>query len=189
MVPVPLPVVIFPAGPYRPAKECMLASFVDVQRCADSSAIMPPTLQPVAPSQAGELLDAIRRYYAEDQLAFDDTLVRPAVTRLLAEPAVGRAFFLVDGAGARVGYVVFTFGFDHEAGGPLATVTDLFVAPAHRRHGYARAALAFVAETCRALGVRGLELQVETHNAAGQALYRSFGFYAQTRIAMFLPLK
>ena len=93
-----------------------------------------------------------------------------------------------DDAGARAGYVVFTFGFDHEAGGPLATVTDLFVERTHRRRGFARAALAFVAETCRALGVRGLELQVETHNAAGQALYRSFGFRSHPRIPMFLPL-
>lgn len=149
----------------------------------------PPLFQPVAPHLADELIGFVRRYYAEDELVFEENLVRPAVARLLAEPSLGRAFFLVDEAGSRAGYVVFTFGFDHEAGGPLATVTDLFVAPSHRRRGYARAALAFVAETCRELGVRGLELQVETHNAAGQALYRSFGFYAQTRIAMFLPLK
>ena len=83
---------------------------------------------------------------------------------------------------------MFTFGFDHEAGGPLATVTDLFVEPSHRRRGYARAALSFVAGTCRSLGVRGLELQVERHNAAGQALYRGFGFRAHDRIPMFLPL-
>lgn len=148
----------------------------------------PPTFHPVPPAQADALLDAIRRYYAEDGLAFDGASVRPAVARLLTEPSLGRAFFLADDAGTRAGYVVFTFGFDHEAGGALATVTDLFVEPTHRRRGYARAALGFVAETCRAAGVRGLELQVETHNAAGQSLYRSFGFHAQTRIAMFLPL-
>ena len=148
-----------------------------------------PAFHLVATAQADELLAAIRRYYAEDGLAFDEALVRPAVERLLAEPSLGRAFFLKDDAGARAGYVVFTFGFDHEAGGPLATVTDLFIEPTHRRRGYGRAPLRFVAQTCLALGVRGLELQVETHNVAGQALYRSFGFYAQTRIAMFLPLR
>ena len=148
-----------------------------------------PAFEPVAPDRADELLDAIRRYYAEDGIPFDETLVRPALARLLAEPALGRAFFLADDAGARAGYVVYTFGFDHEAGGPLATVTDLFVELAHRRRGYARAALGFVAETCRALGVRGLELQVETHNGAGQALYRSMGFHAHTRIPMFLALE
>ena len=150
---------------------------------------MTPTFHSVTPDQAEELLDAVRRYYAEDELTFDETMVRPAVTRLLAESTLGRAFFLADEAGVRAGYVVFTFGFDHEAGGPLATVTDLFIEPTHRRRGYGRATLRFVAQTCLSLGVRGLELQVETHNAAGQALYRSFGFYAQTRIAMFLPLK
>ena len=150
---------------------------------------MTPAFLPAAPDQIDELLAAVRRYYAEDALNFDETLVRPALVRLLAEPALGRAFFLADEAGVRAGYVVFTFGFDHEAGGPLATVTDLFIEPTHRRRGYGRAALRFVAQTCHGLGVRGLELQVETHNAPGQALYRSFGFYAQTRIAMFLPLR
>ena len=150
---------------------------------------MTPAFYPVTPGQADELIAAVRRYYAEDALAFDETLVPPAVTRLLAEPSLGRAFFLADEAGTRAGYVVFTFGFDHEAGGPLATVTDLFIEPTHRRRGYGRATLRFVAQTCLALGIRGLELQVETHNTAGQALYQSFGFYAQTRIAMFLPLR
>ena len=146
--------------------------------------------QPVAPEQAEELLGFIRRYYAEDEIPFDAALVRPALARLLAQPSFGRAFFIVDASGgeARAGYLVFTFGFDHEAGGLLATVTDLFVEPTHRQKGLGRAALTFVAETCRTLGVRGLELQVETHNAAGQALYRSFGFRAHTRIPMFLPL-
>ena len=147
-----------------------------------------PAFQPVASAQAAELLDAIRRYYVEDALFFDAALVGPAVARLLAEPPLGRAFFLADEAGARAGYVVFTFGFDHEAGGLLAMVTDLFIEPTHRRRGYARAALGFVAQTCRALGVRGLELQVETHNIAGQALYRSMGFHAHPRLPMFLPL-
>ena len=147
-----------------------------------------PFFQPVAPDRADELIDAVRRYYAEDGLAFDLALVRPALLRLLSEPGLGRAFFVADGEGARVGYVVFTFGFDHEAGGVLATVTDLFVEPGHRRRGHARAILRFVSETCRSLGVRGLELQVETHNSAGQALYRGFGFRGHPRIPMFLPL-
>ena len=67
-------------------------------------------------------------------------------------------------------------------------MTDLFIEPACRRRGYGRAALAFVAAACRALGVRGLELQVERHNAAGQALYRGFGFRSHDRLPMFLPL-
>ena len=146
------------------------------------------SFQPVAPAQARELLGAVQRYYAEDGIAFEAALVRPALERLLADPMLGRAYFLTDPAGTRAGYVVWSFGFDHEAGGRLATITDLFVEPGHRRRGYGRATLAFVAETCRSLGVWGLELQVEIHNAAGQGLYRDFGFRAQARIPMFLPL-
>ena len=144
--------------------------------------------QPVASEQVEELCEAVRRYYAEDGLLFDEALVRPALGRLLAEPALGRAFFVANDAGDHVGYVVFTFGFDHEVGGKLAVVTDLFVEPAHRRRGLAKATLNFVVETCRVLGVRSLELQPETHNLAGQALYQSFGFQARDRVPMCLSL-
>ena len=147
-----------------------------------------PVFQLAVPAETDELLAAVRLYYAEDAIAFDPLVVRPALERLLADPSLGRAYFLADEHGIRAGYVVFTFGFDHEAGGPLATVTDLFIEPAHRRQGWGRAALCVVAEKCRTLGVRGLELQVETHNTAGQALYRSFGFTAHQRVPMFLPL-
>ena len=141
--------------------------------------------QPVTSIQAGELLEAVRRYYAEDGISFDAARVKPAMAQLLADPALGQAFFLSDAAtGARVGYVVWGFGFDYEFGGRLATVTDLFIEPAFRRRGLARAALAFAAETCRALGVGTLELHVENHNVAGRALYESSGFRALDRTPM-----
>ena len=148
----------------------------------------PPSFEPATSERADELLAAVQRYYSEDRIAHDSEIVRSGIERLLADPRVGRAFFIADDQGAAAGYVVFTFGFDHEAGGLLATVTDLFIERAFRRRGFGRAALTFVAEMCRSFGVNGLELQVETHNLAGQALYRSFGFRAQTRIPMFLPL-
>lgn len=144
--------------------------------------------QPVEPAQVDELLGLVCRYYEEDGIRFLPEVVRPALERLLAKPALGRAFFLVDDAEIRCGYVVFTFGFDHEVGGLLATITDLFIEPSHRREGLGKAALAFVAETCRQLGVRSLELQHERLNFGGQALYQSFGFRDRDRVPMFLPL-
>ena len=153
------------------------------------AAMQPPvTFQLALPDDLETLLEAVRRYYEEDHIPFDTAPVCLALARLLAEPALGRAFFLVAKAGERAGYLVFTFGFDHEVGGPLATVTDLFIEPEHRRKGLARAALQFVAGTCRALGVRSLELQPEAHNAAGRALYEACGFRVRDRVPMFLPL-
>lgn len=146
------------------------------------------TFRPVAPAQVEELREAVRRYYAEDGIPFDEALVHPALAQLLANPSLGRAFFLLNEANDFQGYVVFTFGFDHEVGGKLAIVTDLFIEPVHRRRGLAKAALRFVVETCRPLGVRSLELQTEAHNAAGQALYRACGFRLHDRLPMFLLL-
>ena len=150
---------------------------------------MAVVFQPVLPAQAGELLDAVRRYYAEDGIPFDGAVVGPALRELLDDPSRGQAFFLFDpGEDRRAGYVVWGFGFDHEFGGRLATVTDLFIEPTYRRRGLAKTALGFAAETCRALGVRALELQVENHNAAGRALYAGTGFKALDRTPMLLPL-
>ena len=144
--------------------------------------------QPVETAQIDELAEFVRRYYEEDGIRFVPDLVRPALARLLVKPGLGRAFFFVDDEQIRCGYVVFTFGFEHEVGGPLATITDLFVEPSHRREGMGKAALAFVAETCRQLGVLSLELQPKRLNFGGQALYRSFGFRESERVSMFLSL-
>ena len=146
------------------------------------------TFQPVVPAQIEELFDAVRRYYAEDGIPFDTAVIRPALVHLLNDPSLGRAFFLLNEVGSRLGYVVFTFGFDHEVGGKTAVVTDLFIEPTYRRRGLAKAALQFAVETCCEIGIRSLELQPEAHNAAGQALYRSFGFQSRDRVPMFLPL-
>lgn len=55
-------------------------------------------------------------------------------------------------------------------------LNDLFVAPAARRHGVARALLTAAADHARTLGAARLWLQTAVNNAPAQALYESLGW-------------
>jgi ribosomal-protein-alanine N-acetyltransferase len=136
-----------------------------------------------APADHRLLLRLIAAYYAFDHIAFDDSVAREGLTRLLADDGIGRAY-LLEVADEVAGYVLFTFAFDIEFGGRIATLTDFYLEPRFRRRGLGTIALAFVAEECRRLGVRSLELQVEEDNLPAQALYRRFGFKRLSRLPM-----
>jgi diamine N-acetyltransferase len=129
------------------------------------------------------LLRLIAAYYAYDHIAFDESVAREGLSKLLADDGIGRAYLLEVG-GEVAGYVLFTFAFDIEFGGRIATITDFYLEPRFRRGGLGAQTLAFVANQCRALGVKSLELQVEEDNLPAQALYRKFGFKRLSRLPM-----
>jgi len=144
---------------------------------------LPLSHRRAGPGDHGPLLRLIAAYYAYDHIAFDEPVVRQGLTQLLADESFGRAY-LLEQRGEIAGYVLFTFGFDIEFGGRLATITDFYLEPNFRRRGFGAATLGFVAEECRALGVKALELQAEEGNLPAQALYRKFGFERLSRLPM-----
>jgi ribosomal protein S18 acetylase RimI-like enzyme len=84
----------------------------------------------------------------------------------------------------RRGYVILTFGGDLEFGGRQATVTDLYIIDGYRRLGLGSKILHFVEETCKELGIKALELQVERKNVAAQTFYCKLGFERHDRIPL-----
>ncbi len=81
-----------------------------------------------------------------------------------------RHYLVARRGGAVVGYGGLMFVVDD------AHVTNIAVAPAHRREGVATRLLAELAWEAIARGCSALTLEVRANNAAAQALYRSFGF-------------
>ncbi|WP_250035368.1 GNAT family N-acetyltransferase [Paractinoplanes maris] len=63
-------------------------------------------------------------------------------------------------------------------------IRDLYVRPAARRRGVARALLETVADEARASGAHRLSLQSETANVRAVELYARAGFSAQTEVTV-----
>jgi diamine N-acetyltransferase len=139
-------------------------------------------------SDASLLAAFVRKYYEFDGIAYVRNQVESGLKTLLADASLGQAWLVLSGA-EPVGYVIFSYGFDIEFGGRLALITDLYLEPPYRHQGIGRRILEQVEAHCRSLGLHGLELQVETNNAAARALYKKFGFGAADRIPMSKSIK
>jgi diamine N-acetyltransferase len=126
-------------------------------------------------SDAGTLLRFMREYYAFDGHGFDEPKAHVALMALLRDQSMGRAWLILDGAGA-VGYVVLCFGYSLEWLGRDAFVDEFYMLEEYRRRGWGRKTMEFVEEAARAAGVRTLHLEVMRTNTAALEVYRKLGF-------------
>lgn len=88
---------------------------------------------------------------------------------------------MVNDDGEKVGYAWFTI--EKRDVGRVVFIYDIAVDPAHRRHGYARLALAEIDAYARDHGCIGVMLHVFGENEAARQLYRSAG-YLETNVMM-----
>src|SRR4051812_47143102 len=139
----------------------------------DGGAFVPATRADVG--VVAGFMGALRAEDPFPPAAADDATARAAVERLLADPALGRAWVIRSGD-EPAGYVVLTLGYSIEFGGRTAFVDELYVAPAHRRRGIGRLALRFAAHQAAVLGGRGLFLEVSPANSGARRLYEAAGF-------------
>lgn len=142
-----------------------------------------PSFRPVGLAEVETLLPLLRAYWEYDGLAYEEGRVRRGLEVLVASPALGGAW-LVEVAGAPVGYFILTWGFDLEFGGRHAWITDLYLEPQERGQGLGRAVFAFVDDLLRAEGVSCVELVVEHDNEGAMAFYRAMGFEPAERVPM-----
>ncbi len=120
----------------------------------------------------------VSRYYELDELVFDEK-VRKAISALLVSPELGR-FWQVERDGMPMGYIVLTFGFDHEFGGKLGVVTDFYLVEEARGQGLGSQVLQEVIQQAKQLGCKHLELAVLDHNTRAENFYRKLGLKPQT---------
>ena len=88
---------------------------------------------------------------------------------------------MVNEAAEKVGYAWFTI--ENREVGRVVFIYDLAVDSAHRRHGYARLALAEIDAYAREHDCLGVMLHVFGDNEAARQLYRSAG-YLETNVIM-----
>lgn len=130
----------------------------------------------------GELLPRTRALNDHEGIAIGDAELEAALRRLVADPGLGGAW-LVEQAGAVIGYAIVTFGYDLEFGGRDAYLTELWIDADARGAGAGGAVLALLPAELRARGVRALHLQVRPDNPA-KRLYERTGFVASPRVVM-----
>jgi ribosomal protein S18 acetylase RimI-like enzyme len=141
---------------------------------------MQPELRIATSDDLTLLVDFMRQFYAIDNYPFDAPIARKVMQQIVEDGSVGRVW-LIDYAGATIGYVVLTFGFSLEYRGRDAYIDELFLLETYRGQGLGSYILQFVLDACPALGIHALHLEVEHANVAGQRLYRKHGFAGKHR--------
>jgi ribosomal protein S18 acetylase RimI-like enzyme len=134
-----------------------------------------PEFRLAAESDIEILLEFMRAYYAFDGHGFDREKARAAVTTLLRDSSLGRAWLILDGDVA-VGYIVLCFGYSLEWLGRDAFVDEFYLREEDRGRGWGRKAMEFVEDAARAAGICTLHLEVVRKNAVALELYRKIGF-------------
>jgi GNAT superfamily N-acetyltransferase len=137
------------------------------------------SVRPATVADIPALVSLMEEFYAESSFPLDRASAGKSFEALFREPARGAVWLLLDG-GEAAGHVVLTTRFAMEHGGLDAFIDDLFVRPAHRRRGLARAGLEALFAECRRRGVLAVNVEVGDTNAPARALYGGFGLAPRT---------
>lgn len=135
-----------------------------------------------------QILKMQQDFYAVDNYNFNRDDAKEALRTFLDNSNFGK-LWLIMGNGQAVGYAALTLGYSFEFKGRDAFLDELYVIPEFRGNGIGTKAVEFVAEKAKEMGVKAIHLEVEAHNEAGKALYRSFDFQDHNRILMTRWLK
>ena len=137
-------------------------------------------LRLAAATDVATVLSFMAPFNAEIGVSFDAAVGERLVSAFVADPSLGR-LWLIERDGRSVGYVALVFGWSFEYRGRDGIVDELYVAPAARRRGLARAALQALLAEAAALGLCAVHLEVERESAPAERLYRSLGFAGNER--------
>jgi GNAT superfamily N-acetyltransferase len=142
------------------------------------------TIRRAVPGDLAALEPMMIAFNAVEQIAWDPAAARPALARLLETDDVGFILVATDAHDAPVAYTVVTWGFDLEFNGRDASLTEMFVEPAHRRHHVGLHLLETAAARATAAGAAALHLLVDPANPNVLALYRRADFEPSHRVMM-----
>jgi GNAT superfamily N-acetyltransferase len=150
---------------------------------ADNSKNPQLKIRPATQSDLARMMRLIEAYYAFDSIDFNARVIRPALSRLLRDKSLGRAW-VVDAACSLAGYAILTYNYDLEFGGTEGIITEFFIAPNYRREGLGARMITTVREFCRSARIGTIELQVSRGNRRARSFYQALGFEASDRIVM-----
>lgn len=134
------------------------------------------TLREANPADAEPLVTLMRAYWAHEGIAArEPDRMRCQLEQFLSTPTYGQGWLAMSAEKA-VGYLLCTFVYSFEHGGPMAEIDELFVEAAHRRQGIARSLLQRALSQLAARGCVALQMQVSEHNAPAEGFWAGLGF-------------
>lgn len=131
------------------------------------------------PEDVGEVHRLVRALAAYEKLLHEFAATEADYARALFGPTPEARAMLCWVEGRAVAVCVVTRTFSTFAGRAGLWIEDIFVEPAHRRRGIARAAFAAVARQALAEGCAHVEWNVLDWNAPAIAAYRAMGAVAR----------
>lgn len=132
-------------------------------------------LRPAAPGDVELLLAMIRELADYEQLSSEAVADPEVVGSHLFGPTPRAEALVAEWAGAAAGFALYFHSFSTFLGRPGLYLEDLFVRPAYRRRGIARALLGRLARIAMARGCGRMEWSVLDWNAPAIAFYRQLG--------------
>ena len=132
-------------------------------------------LRPAAPGDVELLLDMIRELADFEQLSAEAVADPQVVRSHLFGPTPRAEALVAEWAGAAAGFALYFHSFSTFLGRPGLYLEDLFVRPAFRRRGIARALLGRLARIAAERDCGRMEWSVLDWNAPAIAFYRQLG--------------
>ena len=140
----------------------------------------PPGIRRAVPADAARLVGMMEIFYRGARIAFDEARARRILDELTDPNAYG-FLYIIEARAETAGYLLVSWGYSAEHGGPYLLVDELYVEAAHRGRGLGRAALEFVDQLARERGASVIKLEVSDHNPEAAKLYLRAGFTDEKR--------
>ena len=184
---MPVPQASRPPRSASPGAEADQRDGHDVVWFAFNMSTNPQILRKAGPGDLRELVAMMAEFYSESPYTLNPRRAAEAFAPLLADDRLGHVWF-IQADSKEVGYIVLTFSYSMEYGGPSAVVDDFFVRPSFRGAGLGKADLAEASSLCAALGVRAIHVESGDDNPRALAVYRKVGFVDTHRVHLTLKL-
>ncbi len=140
----------------------------------------PSVIRRAGPADEARLVRMMEIFYRGERLAFDEARARRILDELTDPNAYG-FLYIIEASAETAGYLLVSWGYSAEHGGPYLLVDELYVEAAHRGCGLGRAALEFVGQLARERGASVIKLEVSDHNPEAAKLYLRAGFTDEKR--------
>ncbi|MEX1281245.1 MAG: GNAT family N-acetyltransferase [Acidimicrobiia bacterium] len=135
-----------------------------------------------APADLATLLELCAEFCEMDDHPFDPAGYEAGLRPLLSDDTHGMVWLVDDDAG----YVVVTWGWSLESGGPDALLDEFYVR--RRSEGLGSTVMAEVVTAVRERGARRIFLETERPNEAARRFYRRSGFTEDDSVWLSLDL-